>query len=245
MIFSTGYGQAAGVAAGAWAGSIGGLCLYFAVGSGLVWIASPCLLYYLYASIQPGMRAIGGGFRSRQSFKRYLESSTINPRDADSHYQLGLIYQDRRQFAHAAERFEKAIEIDPGSADAHYQLGRIARQTERFDAALAHLSKAARLDDRCSTSEVWRELGATYLLSDRPDDARKALSKYLERRPYDPEGQFWYGKTLLKLGSPDAARQAFTEAVEAARTMPCNRRHQVSTWGSQAAKELRRLGNSV
>ena len=89
MIFGTGYGQAAGVTAGAWAGSIGGLCLFSVVGSGVAWIASPCLLYYLYGSVQPGMLAIGGGFRSRQQFKRYLESSTVNPRDADSHYQLG------------------------------------------------------------------------------------------------------------------------------------------------------------
>ena len=107
---------------------------------------------------------------------------------------------------------------------------------------MTHLCEAGRLDDKCSTSEVWRELGAAYLLSGRLEEARSVLSKYLERRPYDPEGQFWYGTTLLKLGLPDAARLAFKEAVEAASTMPCNRRRHVSTWGSQAARELRRLG---
>src|SRR5215813_5522217 len=114
-------------------------------------------------------------------------------------------------------------------------MGCIARQTGRLDRAIACLREAARHDDKCSNSEVWRELGAAYLLSDRFEEAMDVLSKYLDRRPYDPEGQVWYGRTLLKLGLAASAQQAFREAVEAAGTMPCNRRRQVSTWGTQAA----------
>ena len=246
-VFGTGFGHAAGAAAAAWAGSIGGLCLYSVVGSGVswlvspFWLVSPCVLYYLYGAVQPNLRSFDLNFRSRQRLKAYLENSTINPSDADAHYQLGLIYQQRRQSAPAMERFQKAVEIDPAAADAHYQLGRIARQMGQFEQAMDHLRTAARCDDKCSSSEVWREMGAVYLLSQRFNEAREALSKYLDRRPYDPEGQYWYGRTLAKLGLVEPARQAFTQAIESVKTMPPGRKKQVSTWGTQAGKELRAL----
>jgi hypothetical protein len=157
-VFGTGFGHAAGAAAVAWAGSIGGLCLYSVVGGSLSWLASPFILYYLFAMLRPDFRSFGVSLRSRQRLKEHLENSTLNPRDADAHYQLGLIYQQRRQLAQAMERFKKAVEIDPSAADAHFQLGRIARQMGQFDEALDHLRAAARYDDKCSASEVWREI---------------------------------------------------------------------------------------
>jgi tetratricopeptide (TPR) repeat protein len=246
-VFGTGFGHAAGAAAAAWAGSIGGLCLYSIVGSGLSWLGSsfwfisPCMLYYLYTAFQARFRSFDLSFRSRQRLKKYLEDLTINPSDADAHYQLGLIYQQRCQPAPAMERFKKAVEIDPAAADAHYQLGRIARQMGHYEQAMDHLRTAAHCDDKCSLSEVWREMGVVNLLSQRFNQAREVLSKYLDRRPYDPEGLCWYGRTLLKLGLQEPARLAFTEAIESVKTMPPGRKRQVSTWGSQASKELRAM----
>src|SRR5262249_10686048 len=134
---------------------------------------------------------------------------------------------------------------DPTSADAHYQLGCIARRTEKLDVALDHLRNAARYDDKCSSSEVWREIGVVCLLKGESRDSVEALAKYVERRPDDPEGQCWSGRGLVKLGMHEPARQAFTDAIEAVRTMPDCRKRQVSTWGSQAGKELRALGSST
>ena len=68
----------------------------------------------------------------RQNFRRQLEASTINDRDAEAHFQLGLIYQRRRQFGEAAARFKRAVEIDPKEPDANFELGRIARQEGRY-----------------------------------------------------------------------------------------------------------------
>jgi tetratricopeptide (TPR) repeat protein len=241
MVFATDLGHAAGAAACAWAGSIGALCVYSFTGFGIPWVMSPCLLYYLYSSVQGTALSFGNNFRSRQHLKKYLETSTLNPKDADAHYQLGLIYRERRQMGTAIERFRRAIEIDRANADAHYQLGCIARQMEKFDDAIGHLRTAAGFDDKCSLSEVWRETGVVHFLKGQFAESRDALAKYLERRPYDPEGLCWHGRALAKLGLRDEARQAFNEAIEAVRTMPDGRRRQVSTWGAQASKELREL----
>jgi tetratricopeptide (TPR) repeat protein len=233
-----------GAVVGGWVAGAAGVWLHSISGSVTWYLASPCVLYYLWANLQGSFHSIGYGLSARQRMKRNLETLTINPRDSDAHVQLGLIYFGRRQYELAAERFQKAIEIDHSEPDAWYQLGRIARLQGRYADALSHCQTAARLDDKHSGSEVWRELGAVQFLSGCHEAARYALEKFTERREYDPEGQCWYGRVLAALGESEAARQAFRNAVEAVQTMPAPRKYQVRSWGAEANKELRALSAS-
>ena len=125
-------------------------------------LASPFLLYWGWQYFRGDVSDIQWSFSRRQSFKRHLQAATVNPRDAEAHYQLGLIYQQRRQNAEAIERFKKAVEIDPQETDAHYQLGRLARGEKRFTDAIAHFEEVVRRAPAHSRHEVWREIGATY-----------------------------------------------------------------------------------
>jgi tetratricopeptide (TPR) repeat protein len=198
-------------------------------------------LYFGYSMFVSNVRSLGDGLRSRQHFQQQLEIATNNPRDADAHYQLGLIHLQRRQRTEAAARFRRAVEIDPSEADAQYQLGRIAREEKRLDDAIASLTTAASLDDKLSQSEVWRELGAAYFEAARTGEAAAALVKFTDRRPYDPEGLYWHGKTLVALGRTTEAREMFEQAIEAVKTMPSHRRAEVRQWGGQSKSELRKL----
>ena len=199
-VFSTGAGPALGITALGWGAGVLGSLVILLIGPALYFLASPLVLFYLYELFGSNMRVIGEGLRSRQHFQQQLEISTNNPHDADAHYQLGLIYQKRRQYTDAIARFRRAVEIDPAFADAHLQLGVIAREQQRVDEAIAHLKTAAAFDDKLAQSEVWRELGAAYLAASRTEEAAAVLAKFTERRPYDPEGLYWYGKALADLG---------------------------------------------
>jgi tetratricopeptide (TPR) repeat protein len=170
----------------------------------------------------------------RQSFRRYLESCTINERDAEAHYQLGLIHQQRRQFKEAAARFKRAVEIDPREPDANFQLGRLAREEKRLQDALDHFSVVLAHDDKFRQSEVWREIGATYLAAGMYQEAYEALEKYHARRPYDPEGLYHFGETLLHLGKTERAAEMFQQCIESVNTMPYYRRNEVSKWRRMA-----------
>jgi tetratricopeptide (TPR) repeat protein len=240
-LFGTTFIRAAGAGGGAWAASVGGLFLYSMFGNVTAYLASPFVLYYLYAGLSPEFRGLGTGLRSRQRLKRQLENATLNPRDADAHYQLGLIYMQRRQYEPAIDRFNQAIAVDPNEADAHYQLGRIAREQGRHEDALVYFEACAKIDDKHSSSDVWREIGITQLMAERGEEARVALEKYLARRPYDPEGNCWYGRAMARLGHNREARAAFEQAIEAVRTMPSARKRQVSEWESEARRDLRKL----
>ena len=204
----------------------------------LAFLASPFVLFFGWRYLRGDLGDVTWSFSARQSFKRHLQASTLNPRDASAHYNLGLIHQQRRQNAEAQERFRRAVEIDPSELDAHYQLGRIAREEKRYEDAIRHFEEVVSRDDAHARSEVWREIGSTYLESGSIDHARWALSKYVERRPHDPEGLLRYGEVLLAAGDSAGAAQQFRACVEAVDTMPPYRRREVARWKRAARQKL-------
>jgi tetratricopeptide (TPR) repeat protein len=208
----------------------------------LGFLASPFVLFFGWRYLRGDLGDVTWSFTARQSFKRHLQASTLNPRDASAHYNLGLIHQQRRQNAEARERFQRAVEIDPGELDAHYQLGRIAREEKRYEDAIRHFEQVVARDDAHARSEVWREIGSTYLESGSTDHARWALSKYVERRPHDPEGLLRYGEVLLAAGNPAGAAEQFRACVEAVDTMPAYRRREVARWKRAARQKLSGAG---
>jgi tetratricopeptide (TPR) repeat protein len=234
-----GFGAAAGLALAGSAAAVLGIALSDFAGPMKYYLMSPFLLYYGYSMFGSEVRSLGDGLRGRQHLQQQLEIATTNPRDADAHYQLGLVYQKRRQYSEAVARFQKAIEIDPTEAEAQFQLGRVLREQGRFEDAVGHLKTAAGLNDKLASSEVWRELGAAYLGLSKFEDAAAALAKYTERRSYDPEGLYWYGKALAGLGQDAEARAAFAQCVEAVDTMPKHRRAEVRQWKGLANAELK------
>jgi len=204
----------------------------------LAFLASPFVLFFAWRYFRGDLGDVTWSFGARQSFKRHLQASTLNPRDAGAHYHLGLIHQQRRQYAEAQERFRRAVEIDPTELDAHYQLGRMARDEKRYEDAIRHFEQVVARDDAFARSEVWREIGSTYLESGSTDLARWALSKYVERRPHDPEGLFRYGEVLRAAGDEAGAAEQFRACVEAVDTMPAFRRREVAPWKRAARQKL-------
>jgi hypothetical protein len=215
--------------------------LSFGLQGFLLFLASPWILFFGYRAMQGQATDVLGGLGARRSFRRYLEASTLNPRDADAHYQLGLIHMQRRQLREAAERFRRAVEIDPGEVDAQFQLARIARQEGRWEDSIGHLEAVLARDPQHSSYEAWREAGAVYLSTGAFGHARSVLERFVEKRPYDPEGLHRLGVACRALGETEKARGLFERCVEAARTAPDHRQREVRPWRHEAEKELRGL----
>jgi len=202
---------------------------------------SPFVLYFLYMRYSGSISGLADPFKQQQSFRRYLEASTINPHDGDAQYQLGLIYQSRRQYSQAIERFKRAIDIDPKDVDSQYQLARIYKEQERWADALPHLEAAIKLDSRHAQFEPARDWAIVKLHLRDAANARITLESYLEQRPYDPEALYYLGKTLAELGEKEQAKSALGKAREAVRTTPGYRKHEVRKWGRYASALLRSL----
>jgi tetratricopeptide (TPR) repeat protein len=207
----------------------------------LGWLASPFFLFFAYYYLGGEIGNLGAGLRRGQNFRRMLNTAALNPHDGEAQYQLGLIYQQRRQYAAAIERFRKAVAIDPGETDAHFQLGRIAREQGRLKDALADFQMVMDQNDKHSQSEILRELGAVYLTARQYEHARRFLAEYLERRPYDPEGLFYLGQALEGLNRAAEARDAYLRAADAVRTAPRYRRRVIAKWSRLAQRQIRKL----
>jgi Tetratricopeptide repeat len=199
---------------------------------------SPFILYYAYIYFRGDIGDIGFSYRQRRNFRRHLEAATVNPRDAEAHYQLGLVYQDRRQTTEALKHFTRAIEIDPQERDARFQLGRISREQNRLQEALDHFGIVLAQDDHYAHHEIWREIGATYVAAAMFDEARDRLAHYIERRPFDPEGLYYLGRSLKELGYTEESQEMFARCIEAVKTMPYYRRSQVRQWHKLAQSQL-------
>jgi tetratricopeptide (TPR) repeat protein len=242
-IFGTGNGTAMGVVSLSW---LPLLVVAFFLGPLrflLNLVASPFFLIFAFFYLRSEFSRLGDGLRRQQSLRRMLEAAAVNPHDGEAQYQIGLIYQQRRRYTDAIERFRNAVAIDPQETDAHFQLGRIAFQQQRFTDALGHFETVLAQDQKHSQSEILRELGAVYLTLGRHEDARRELAIYVDRRPYDPQGLYYYGRVLEELGDKPGAREAYAQAVEAARTAPRYRRPVVAEWSRLAQRQARKMAD--
>ena len=204
-------------------------------------VASPFFLFFIIYYLASEVGQLGAGFRRQQSLSRMLQAAAVNPHDGEAQYQLGLIYQHRRQYGEAVRRFEAAVAIDPEETDAQFQLGRIALEQGRLSDALSRFQTVVRQDDKHSLSEIHRETGAAYLVLGNLEEARRELAIYTERRTHDPEGLWYYGQALERLGDAAEAREMYQRAVEAARTAPRYQRRLTARWSRLAQKQLRQL----
>ena len=240
-VFGAGNGASLAAVLLAWIPLVAAAFLWVPLRFLMGWIASPFFLFFAWYFFAGEFSNLGAVMRNRQHFRRMLETSALNPHDGEAQYQLGLIYQQRRNYTGATERFQNAVRIDPTETDAHFQLGRIARDQGRTDEALREFEIVLQQDSKHSLSEILRELGGAYLAAGRLQDARRQLAEYADRRPYDPEGLYYYGQVLEGLGHPAEARQMYARAVEAARTAPRYRRPFTARWSRLAQKQERKL----
>jgi tetratricopeptide (TPR) repeat protein len=240
-VFGMRTAAAAGTVALSWIPLVAAALFWRPLHDLLSMVASPFFLFFAWYYLGSEFSGLGAGWRRGQSFRRMMEASALNPHDGEAQYQIGLIQQQRRQYAEAEVHLKKAIEIDPTLTDAHFQLGRMAREQGRLPEALSHFQTVVILNERHNLSEVLRELGALYVSARQFTDARNELAIYTERRPYDPEGLFYLGQALEGLGETSAAREAYVRAVDADRTAPRYRRPVTAPWSRRAGKQLSKL----
>ena len=235
VVLRMSYGRAAGVAALA-ALSLLALPL---LPNLLFLLTSPFLLILLIVLLRNLFGDLLSAQQSRESFKRNLEISTLNPADASAHYNLGLIYQQRRQYEEARACFTRAVEIDQEEIDAHYQLGRIAREQGRLTDAVRHFDAVVSRDPQHGQNEVWREIGHAYFQAAQYKDALAAFERFLSTRPSDAEGRYRYGLTLYNLGRAAEAATQMRAVIEAVRTSPAYKYRAEKRWMNEAQSFLR------
>lgn len=199
----------------------------------------PFLLIILFFLLRDRMDDFMRSHQARQAFKQNLENATLNPADASSHYNLGLLYQQRGELDAAVSSFQRAIEIDANETDAHYQLGRIRREQGRLDEAVKHFEQVVQQNSTHQHHEIWRETALVYYAAQQYPDALAMLDRFLQERPSDAQGHYWRGMTLQQLGRPREAVEEMQSCVETVKTAPAYKYRTERQWLHLAQTFLR------
>jgi tetratricopeptide (TPR) repeat protein len=136
----------------------------------------------------------------------YNAAVAQDPKDAKTHFRLGVALRRIRKFEPAAAELDRVAAVDkdyPGLSLERGLLfqesGDVQKAIEQFNGALA---KAP--DD----PDLQLRVGAAYVAIGRPDEALPMLHKVLEKRPQSAEAQHYIGRALMlqPSGQSDAIR---------------------------------------
>src|SRR5882762_5472728 len=81
-----------------------------------------------------------------ESGSDFLRSQRLAPAVAELYFELGLLYQDFRQFTLAKREYEKTLGVNPKLVQARYSLGGILLMTRDMKGALKQYQKCNEMD---------------------------------------------------------------------------------------------------
>jgi tetratricopeptide (TPR) repeat protein len=76
----------------------------------------------------------------------YKKAANADPTFKEAYYRMGLIYEDREEYAKALELLEKATEVDPDYVVAQFRAGSILAKLGEADKAMRKLEVVAKAD---------------------------------------------------------------------------------------------------
>jgi tetratricopeptide (TPR) repeat protein len=196
------------------------------------------ILPLLYVFIQR-FRELISVKSSLSNFRRHLHTLTLNPRNADAHYQLGLLHFRSAHMEAARRYFEQALAIDPHEPEYHYHMGRIYEAQEEWPKALEEYEATYQLNPEYGLGDIFREVGKGYLHTAQLEKAIEFLTFFLERRGSDPQGRTWLAVALQRSGRIEEMRAQLNLVLDQARSNPRFFRKENRAWIYQARVLLR------
>ena len=153
--------------------------------------------------------------------KKRLESTALiyaenavskNPKDASSHYIIGMNALANKDYQKAHDELKKAAMYDGKNYLYYYNLGRVQYMMKKFTAAKSSFSTSAMLNTAFAPARY--NLGLTNL---RLNDQKSALSEFRKAHDVDPRHEKAYleeARLLTKLGDFNGAISAYTNVVK-------------------------------
>ncbi len=181
---------------------------------------------------------------NEHAFQQHLHTLTLNPQDADAHYQLGLIHLRRRNLDAARRYFESALKIDPGDAEYHYSLGRTHELSGEWAQALEQYEETYRLTPEYGQGDIFREVGKGYLQTGNIEKGMEFLKFFLTKRGSDPEGRYWLAVAMQKMGDSEQMKAQLNLIVEQARSNPRFFRRENREWIYRSRNMIRNSHDS-
>jgi predicted O-linked N-acetylglucosamine transferase (SPINDLY family) len=141
----------------------------------------------------------------------YEQVLTKQARHFDAIHLLGVIANQTKNPALAAELIEKAIGINTNNAPAYSNRGNALLELKRLDEALVSYDKAIAL--KPDYAEAFYNRGKVLLELKRHDEALASYDTAIALKPDYAEAFYNRGKALLELKRPDEALSSYDKAI--------------------------------
>ena len=130
------------------------------------------------------------------------QAAAADPRNADWIDQLGTLYAQQQDWAHAQDAFSAALRLNPELAMAHFHLG-VTLDTEQRAGAIDELSKAYELAP--GNPAIALQFGQTLAARGNDADAIPVLRRALELNPDSTSAAYQLGLVLQRTDHFDEA----------------------------------------
>ncbi len=138
------------------------------------------------------------------AIEKYRSIIKLAPHLAAAYNNLGMLYFDRHDFAHAAEVLQRGLELNPTMPSAAAMLGMSYAQLGAEDKAEPFLKSALRANP--NDDQVQMTLVRILISSRKFQEAASRLNDFLKRNPKDQHAWYLLGKTYLQM-SEDALKK--------------------------------------
>ena len=129
--------------------------------------------------------------------ERYRSIIRLAPHLAAAYNNLGGLYFDQQDYAHAAEVLKRGLELNPNMPTAAAILGMSYVQLGEDEKAEPLLRKALKANPKDDKVEMM--LSRMLINDKKPEEAARHLNDYLARNPKDQQAWYLLGKTYLRL----------------------------------------------
>lgn len=125
-------------------------------------------------------------------YKSILETT---PGMASAHFNLGVVYRQKKDWVAAEAAFTKAIELEPDSSEGYAALAGVYELSGQQEKALELLTRAGSRFEQDPRFQY--QLGISSLNAGRPDAAMAALQKVVTLDPSNVEAHFYLGTVAV------------------------------------------------
>ena len=136
----------------------------------------------------------------------------VDPKDAELHDDVALLYMGVGQMAPAVRHFEASVALKPDSAAARFNLGTALAQTGLLDQSVAAFRAA--LARRNDYALAHGNLGQVLLAQGKTGDALKHLQEAVRLDAANPQALFGLAEAYAASGSFDLAIQTIDQAIK-------------------------------
>ena len=136
----------------------------------------------------------------------------VDPRDAELHDDVALLYMSVGQMPQAVRHFEASVALKPDSAAAHFNLGTALAQAGRLDDAAAAFRAA--LARRRDYALAHNNLGQVILAQGKTGEALKHLQEAVRLDAANPQALFGLAEAYAASGSFDLAIETIDRAIK-------------------------------